>query len=312
MFGSGYTQPAGMMPKVALLVTALVTLIMKAHAATLPIRILTHNIRYAADPPATGEKPWSTRKQLILNELHYNTLHNPESFICLQEVLNEQLVDIMTGLGDEWAYIGVGRDDGKTKGEYSPIIYRKAVWELVTSQTVWLNENGAVGKKGWDAGSVRILNLGEFKHKQSKKAMVAMSTHFDNAGAISRRESAKIIEKVVANVTSPTSNTSSSTLPFFLAGDLNSETSGEAYKILNNGSSIMQDTKEQAKWLYGDTNTFTDFDDQTKTLIDFVFVGPRGKSDWALEGYSVLPNKFEDGVYGSDHRAVVVDGLLKI
>lgn len=312
VFGSGYTQPAGMMLKVALLVTTLVTLIMKAHAATLPIRILTHNIRYAADPPATGEKPWSTRKQLILNELHYNTLHNPESFICLQEVLNEQLVDIMTGLGDEWAYIGVGRDDGKTKGEYSPIIYRKAVWELVTSQTVWLNENGAVGKKGWDAGSVRILNLGEFKHKQSKKAMVAMSTHFDNAGAISRRESAKIIEKVVANVTSPTSNTSSSTLPFFLAGDLNSETSGEAYKILNNGSSIMQDTKEQAKWLYGDTNTFTDFDDQTKTLIDFVFVGPRGKSDWVLEGYSVLPNKFEDGVYGSDHRAVVVDGLLKI
>ena len=74
----------------------------------------------------------------------------------------------------------------------------------------------------------------------------------------------------------------------------------------------MQDTKEQAKWLYGDTNTFTDFDDQTKTLIDFVFVGPRGKSDWVLEGYSVLPNKFEDGVYGSDHRAVVVDGLLKI
>jgi hypothetical protein len=31
-----------------------------------------------------------------------------------------------------------------------------------------------------------------------------------------------------------------------------------------------------------------------------------------MEGYSVLPNKFEDGVYNSDHRAVVMDGVLKV
>jgi endonuclease/exonuclease/phosphatase family metal-dependent hydrolase len=294
-----------------LLLTTFLALSMKAHAAILPIRILTHNIRYAANPPSTGEKPWSTRKQLILNELHYNTLHNPEAFICLQEVLNEQIVDIMAGLGNEWAYIGVGRDDGKTKGEYSPVIYRPSVWELQKWQTTWLNENGAVGKKGWDAGSVRIVTTGTFKHVQSKKVLVAMSTHFDNSGATSRRESAKIIERLVLNVTAPTSSSGPS-LPFFLAGDLNSETSGEAYQILNNKTSIMQDTKEQAKWKYGNTATFTGFDDKSKTLIDFVFVGPRGRGDWKVEGYSVLPNRFEDGVYDSDHRAVVVDGVLTV
>jgi endonuclease/exonuclease/phosphatase family metal-dependent hydrolase len=294
-----------------LLLTTIFALIMEAHAATLPIRVLTHNIRYAANPPSTGEKPWSTRKPLLLNELHYNTLHNPEAFICLQEVLNEQIVDIMAGLGDEWAYIGVGRDDGKTKGEYSPVIYRKSVWELVKWQTVWLNEDGAVGKKGWDAGSVRIVTIGTFRHVQSKKVIVAMSTHFDNSGAISRRESAKIIERLVPNVTAPTSS-SGAALPFFLAGDLNSETSGEAYQILNNKTSVLQDTKEQATWKYGNTATFTGFDDKSKTLIDFVFVGPRGRGDWTMEGYSVLPNKFEDGVYNSDHRAVVMDGVLKV
>ncbi|KAI4952891.1 hypothetical protein J4E86_006427 [Alternaria arbusti] len=260
-----------MMLNAALLVTTLLAFIMKAQAATLPIRILTHNIRYAADPPAAGEKPWSTRKQLILNELHYNTLHNPEAFICLQEVLNEQIVDIMAGLGNEWAYIGVGRDDGKTEGEYSPVIYRPAVWELVTWKTVWLNEDGAVGKKGWDAGSVRIVTIGTFKHTTSKKEIVAMSTHFDNAGAISRRESAKIIEGIAADIASPSSNYSSTGLPFFLAGDLNSEVTDDAYMMLNNASSLLQDTKEQAKWLYGDENTYTAFDDVDKALIDFVF-----------------------------------------
>jgi hypothetical protein len=41
---------------------------------------------------------------------------------------------------DEWAYIGVGRDDGKEKGEYSPIIYRSRVWRVESWRTVWLSE----------------------------------------------------------------------------------------------------------------------------------------------------------------------------
>jgi endonuclease/exonuclease/phosphatase family metal-dependent hydrolase len=285
---------------------ALSTFIMHSHAA-LPIRLLTHNIRYATSSPFTGEKPWADRKPLFINELKYNTLYNAESFICLQEVLHTQIVDIMAGLGSDWTYIGVGRDDGKEKGEYSPIIYRKAVWELESWKTVWLNEDGSVGKKGWDAGSVRIVTVGHFKHAASKKKFLGLCTHLDNSGATSRRESAKIIEKLVA--AESVNATTAERVPFFLAGDLNSETNGEAYQILNNKDSAVRDAKELAGWKYGNQYTFTGFDEE-KTLIDFVFVGPRGGSDWEVTGYSVLPNRFDDGVYDSDHRAVVVDGVL--
>ena len=41
-----------------------------------------------------------------------------------QEVLNNQLNDLLDRL-PEYAYVGVGREDGKTKGEYAPIFYRK-------------------------------------------------------------------------------------------------------------------------------------------------------------------------------------------
>jgi endonuclease/exonuclease/phosphatase family metal-dependent hydrolase len=287
---------------------ALNTFIMHTHAA-LPIRLLTHNIRYATSSPFTGEKPWADRKPLLINELKYNTLHNAESFVCLQEVLHNQIVDIMENLGSEWTYIGVGRDDGKEKGEYSPIIYRKAVWELEQWKTVWLNEDGSVGKKGWDAGSVRIVTVGHFKHVASKKKVLGLCTHFDNSGTVSRRESAKIIEKLIASESS--SNGTTDKMPFFLAGDLNSETSGEAYQILNNKDSTVRDAKELAAWHYGNQYTFTGFDDE-KTLIDFVFLGPRSGSDWEVQGYSVLANRFDDGVYNSDHRAVVVDGVLKV
>jgi endonuclease/exonuclease/phosphatase family metal-dependent hydrolase len=288
------------------LALALSSFIMHSHAA-LPIRLLTHNIRYATTSPFTGEKPWADRKPLIINEFKYNTLHNTESFICLQEVLHNQIVDIMSGLGSDWTYIGVGRDDGKEKGEYSPLIFRKAAWEVESWKTIWLNEDGSVGKKGWDAGSVRIVTVGHFKHIASKKKILGLCTHFDNSGAVSRRESAKIILKLIETE----SKVNGTQVPFFLAGDLNSEVSGEAYQILNGNASALRDTKELAQWRYGNQYTFTGFDEE-KTLIDFVFLGPRGGSDWEVQGYSVLPNRFDDGVYNSDHRAVVVDGVLEV
>jgi mRNA deadenylase 3'-5' endonuclease subunit Ccr4 len=80
------------------LISALLTFVMKSQAQ-LPIRLITHNIRYATTSPFKGEKPWTDRKPLLLNELKYHTWNQPEAFVCLQEVLHQQLVDIMGGLG---------------------------------------------------------------------------------------------------------------------------------------------------------------------------------------------------------------------
>jgi hypothetical protein len=35
---------------------------------TLPLRILTHNVRYAAKSPSGNEKPWADRRSLIINQ----------------------------------------------------------------------------------------------------------------------------------------------------------------------------------------------------------------------------------------------------
>lgn len=278
------------------LLIILIALTMRVHA-TLSMRILTHNIRYATKFPFEGEKPWADRKQLILNELHYNTLHNPESFICLQEVLHEQLVDIMSGLGDEWSYIGVGRDDGKQAGEYSPILFRKAVWSVDEWKTVWLSPTPSLPSKGWDAGSIRIVTLGFFTHRCSKSQVLGLSTHFDNEGAVSRHESAKIILNLLEG----------QDIPIFLAGDLNSEPDGTAYRLLNGEDSPLRDAKGKATWRYGDEITCTGFENDEMTVIDYVFLG----KGWGVEGYAVLPNRWDEGVYASDHRAVVVDAFWK-
>ncbi|KAL4903256.1 hypothetical protein BDW74DRAFT_156949 [Aspergillus multicolor] len=307
---------------------------MKVVANEIPLRVLTHNIRYATTSPFKGERPWEERAPRLLNELRYNT-RNQDAFICLQEVLDNQLIDILSGLNSSdstntaiafenpnqtWAYIGVGRDDGNKAGEYSPILYRPSVWELRHWETVWLSETPDVPSKGWDAASIRIVTIGVFTHHVSCHTVLAMSTHLDDQGSRSRYEAAHIIlRKIEEYQIGRFGNIISGV---FLGGDLNSEASQEAYTVLTASTSPLVDSASLVDTTdyYGNQTTWTGFgyEGQAPTRIDYVLLGPvvpdqgpdRGLP-WRIEGYAVLPNRFDDGVFNSDHRAVVMDAKLR-
>lgn len=113
------------------------------------MRVLTHNIRYATSSPFKGEERWPIRCPRLCAELQFHSA-TPNTIICLQEVLHSQLLDIKASLnegtkyGEDWAYIGVGRDDGRQAGEYSPIFYRPSEWNLEKWETIWLSETPAM------------------------------------------------------------------------------------------------------------------------------------------------------------------------
>ena len=298
--------------------------------SSLPVRVLTHNIRYATRSPFKGEEAWDLRRPKLLNELHFNTRHCPEAFICLQEVLHNQLQDIHHNLNlatEQWAYVGVGREDGKEAGEYSPIFYRPGIWQLNRWKTVWLSETPDRPSRGWDAASTRILTIAHFRHRETHKLVVAMTTHLDDQGHVSRLESAKLIQEQIRHHTDQGPHRP--LLPVFLAGDFNSEPHQEAYLWMTRSGSPMADIQGLVanSELYGDLHTFTGFNPETtrQTRIDFIFVSKQERQEpnnealdlgrdsidildrWRVEGYAVLPNRFEDEVFSSDHRAVVGD-----
>lgn len=331
--------------------------------AIIPIRILTHNIRFATDTPDDSETLWPERFPHLSSHFKFHTRPHfaPQAtLVCLQEVLHEQLLDLhrhtfntssldsdsraaRNGDDNDWTYVGVGRDDGQTKGEYSPIFFRKSAWECVYFDTFWLNENGKTGKKGWDAGSIRIVTCTVLRSvlvSPSSSAprvttILAMNTHLDNSGPISRRESAKLI----LGITSRLQNQYSPAFTF-LAGDLNSQPDGEAYQILNAPGSGFVDTRrllagynsedeiDSKIYALGNEDTFTGFpsDPAAKAVerIDFVHLGIKQEdsSDQQsvtiqntknmIQAYGVLPNRFDDRVWLSDHRGVVVDLLLQV
>lgn len=282
-------------------------LIAMSQPTILPVRIITHNIRYATESPFDGEELWSVRCPLISSELVFNSQCPSTTFICLQEVLHGQLIDIETALNQrhsrEWAYIGVGRDDGLQAGEYSPIFYRPSVWKLMHWETKWLSETPGQPSKGWDASSIRIVTIGHFMHVQHHLPIVVMSTHLDNDGAQSRLESARLILNVARQ-------DSWQSLPVFIGGDFNSPPSDEAYKLMTARDSPMLDTRLVLPRLhkYGNEMTFTSFGgkgSEPPSIIDFIFIK---KSNCIMsKSYAILDNKFDDGIYNSDHRAVVVD-----
>ncbi|KAL8707864.1 MAG: hypothetical protein Q9220_007148 [cf. Caloplaca sp. 1 TL-2023] len=275
----------------------------------LQFRLLTHNVRYATDYPFTGEVKWKTRAPRMISELRFNVARCEASFICLQEVLHQQLADILHGLNQqqkvEWRYIGVGRDDGMKGGEYSPILYQPSIWTLQRWETVWLSETPEQPSLGWDAACIRILTIGVFQHRQSKQSLIAMNTHLDHQGALSRYRAAEIILKRIDE------RSDSGNLPVFLAGDFNSQQSDDAYKLLASHSSPMKDlhTLSSPESRYGHQNTFTGFGDEKPTRIDFLFVN-QSVRPWLIQNYGVLENRFDDDVYISDHRAVVADVVI--
>lgn len=296
----------------------------------LPIRVLTHNIRYATTSPQQGEKKWSDRAPQLIAELCFNTHHCAESFICLQEVLHEQLIGILSGLNRSsrlWSYIGVGRSDGHEAGEYSPILFRPDIWSINAVETLWLSETPERPSKGWDAASIRILTIGVFQHRQSKKKVVAMNTHLDDQGHKSRYEACRLILDRIDHIMEGEADYLGAPPAIFLAGDFNSEPSQAAYRLLTSAQSPMSDIHSLVppQGRYGDFNTFTGFGHESlpPQRIDFLFINhpkPDLKPNyvfihshgfrWGVSGYSVLPNRFEDGLYCSDHRAVVGDLLV--
>lgn len=276
----------------------------------IPIRLLTHNIRYATNRPFKGEAPWSTRRPYLTSELAFHSTGLPSTFICLQEVLHKQILAIHADLNDsgshngEWAYIGVGRDDGKEAGEYEPIFYRPAVWRLLEWQTRWLSETPMTPSKGWDASSTRIVTVGEFEHRETGRKVVVMNTHLDDQGVKSREESAKLILRLIDSV-----GKAKEPAAVLLSGDFNSHPDGAAYQVMTADESSMEDVcfKIPEKRRYGNEYTFTSFGfvDKKLTRIDFIFSRKGDKLNHCT--YAVLSNLFDTGVYSSDHRAVVAD-----
>ncbi|OTA68809.1 endonuclease/Exonuclease/phosphatase [Hypoxylon sp. EC38] len=279
-----------------------------AVTASQPLRIVSFNIRYAAASLDTNEKPWSDRRTGLINQLKDITDDATEaravSVLGLQEVLDAQLNDIKSGLGSEWTHYGFGRDDGEKKGEYNPIIYRTDVLKLVYSEQKWLSPTPNKVSFGWGAGSRRVSVIGVFEHIKTGKRFIHANTHLDNVSSQARSEGIKVVLSRIQAV-----QEEYGPLGVTLTGDFNSEPGGDAYSTLEDTGYLTELWNSGATRLGTNQLTYTGFSTTGKSRIDFVWFGPAVEKWYSAQQFEFL-NNYIDGVFISDHRAVVADLTL--
>ena len=278
--------------------------------AALDMRLVAYNVRYDAAKRERYEKPWSVRQPLMAAQLNHIAAGRPNTLICTQEGLHHQVKDLHYGLGEDWAWVGVGRDDGAMGGEFSTIYFRPSAWELTGNKTYWLSPTPDVpGSKGWDAMLPRIVTVAKFKHRSSGEPFVYMCTHFDHVGRRARQHSAELLVNL-AHELSVAHAPADKPVPVFLGGDLNSPPTEKAYKTLASKLGNVRD-KVPERLRIGNTNTYTAFtesrwDDEE---LDFIFVRDETPIEWV--SFAVPNSRFDDRIYISDHRPVIVDFKLK-
>ncbi|KAG5941162.1 hypothetical protein E4U59_001902 [Claviceps monticola] len=308
---------------------------------TLPLRLITQNIRFAANHTerSPGEHPWPVRCPKLCTQLQFLSAGHTSPFLCLQEALHAQLLDIEAHLGPPWAYIGRGRGPHETDEEYSPIFYRADTWTCRRSETRWLSETPDRPSKGWDAALNRIVTMGLFEHRETGVRVVVMSTHFDHRGTEARMRSARLLVqfagewseaeagddggedggedgreddgKKTGATAGPKPLSPSAVL---VAGDFNSQPGEEAYRTMTAPGTGMVDLSELVPEgrRYGNYVTYTSFGEvgEVPLRIDFLFV--RVGMGVEVETFGVLGNSFDDLVRVSDHRPVVSDLRVRV
>lgn len=255
------------------------------------LNVMSYNIRY--DNPGDGDNQWKYRKDFAADLVKF---HNADIFGA-QEVLHNQLMDLSQRLPG-YAYIGVGREDGKTKGEYAPIFYKKDRFSLVKSGNFWLAEDmNAVGKKGWDAACERVATWGIFKDKATGKEFFFLNTHLDHMGKVARHEGAALVLEQAKQL--------AGNLPVLITGDFNAAPDDEPIRVLTdpNDPRHLINSRTIAAFKYGPEGTFHDFGKipyKEREWIDYIFV----KGNIRVLRHGVLTDTL-DHLYPSDHYPVI-------
>jgi endonuclease/exonuclease/phosphatase family metal-dependent hydrolase len=238
----------------------------------------SYNIRLKVSSDSVNGNAWQKRCQVICDQVNFMS---PDIFGA-QEVLHVQLLDMLQEL-DGYDYIGVGRDDGKTGGEYAAIFYKPDRLRLLDQGNFWISETPDRPGLGWDAACVRVCTWGRFAGQTATddEAFYFFNLHMDHVGVVARREGAKLIVRKIREIAQGA--------PVIVTGDFNVDQKDEIYSIFTE-SGLLKDSYLATRLRFAENGTFNSFDTElyTDSRIDHIFVSP----DTEVEAYGVLTNSY--------------------
>jgi endonuclease/exonuclease/phosphatase family metal-dependent hydrolase len=239
------------------------------------LSVMSFNVRLLTSSD-TGEKAWVNRKKPVCSMIK----DKKPMVIGVQECYISQRDDIMSGTSGYIAY-GVGRDDGKSKGETTSLLYDSSVLTMKEFGTYWLSETPDKASLGWDAACKRTATWALMQHKGTGKRFYVVNTHLDHVGTTAQTLGMKLIKE-------KTDAMNRDGLPVIVMGDMNLEPGSAAFAVLG-----MENTREVAK-KSDNIGTFS------SKLIDHIFF--KGLD---VLSYETINGHYDGTTYLSDHRPIM-------
>ena len=246
------------------------------------VKVISYNIRVINSKD--GENEWKYRaaaSDAMIKD------YAPDIF-GLQEAMPGHLEYLNKAL-PKYASVGVGREDGVSKGEHMSIYYNTKTIKLEKWGTYWLSETPDVPSKGWDAACKRTATWALLTVKSTGKQFFYVNTHLDHRGAVAQQKGLDLIVSRIAEM-------NPEGLPMILTGDFNVETDSPVLAELNTRMLDARKTAEKTD----SRATFNGWGSRA-IVIDFIYYS--GFS--SCPEYETIVRQYEEVPYISDHYPIM-------
>ncbi len=262
------------------------------------LSVMSFNIRFGTADDK--EDRWELRKEILFDVIKR---YAPD-VVGVQEALHFQLDEIRKAL-PEYDEVGEGRDDGKTSGEYSAILFLKNRFTPVATETFWFSDTPTVPRsKSWGNSIPRICTWTKLKESSSGNTLRMYNLHLDHISQPSREKSvAALMNKL---------NTDHD--PIIVTGDFNAGEQNPAIRFVKGDTLLfaaknhrqLVDTYRQMHPADSNVGTFHAFKGvMIGEKIDYIFVEPGTH----VQAASIIHDNV-GGRYPSDHFPVVAKIVL--
>ena len=200
----------------------------RAAPGPVEFRVMSFNVRFAkaGHSEAASENNWNDAKYPRRERAVRVIEENSPDLLGVQEARDLQIEDFKKAL-PEYAFYGIGRDDGKKDGEFSGIFYRKARFyegrpRLILAERT-PEKPGTSFYLAPDA-CTRIASWVKLTDRELGRKFVLLNMHWDHISEPAREKSAALVRERLAKL--------GGGLPLIVMGDLNSQEDSPAVKEL--------------------------------------------------------------------------------
>ena len=250
------------------------------------LKVMSYNIRMGTANDGTNS--WEFRCPATIEMLNDQ---KPDVF-GVQEAFEYQIKFIEEFCRD-YKSVGVGRDDGKKKGEFMSIFWNKKTVSLLKWGTFWLSDTPEVPSKGWDAQCMRTATWALMKDKKTGNKFYFVNTHLDHRGAEARKNGLKMVLERIATM-NPES------YPMVLTGDFNvtpdDECLVELDKKMDSARKVAKVTDKKSSF-----NGWGKIAPEDSYLIDYIYVA----GFKSVPEFRTITETFAGKPYISDHYPIM-------